>query len=167
LTDGAGTSDGGLTAVEVNRPDIVAEVASAFAEYEDALVAGDVEGMSSVFWSTERVVRFGIDDHQIGAAQLRRWRHSQPPLPPGRMLMDTMINTFGTDFAVVTTCFSYPGTAITGRQTQTWVRLPVGWRIVSAHVSEPARHPRPVLSGTHDGHRARGAVQDVVADRAE
>ncbi|MFG1883885.1 AtzH-like domain-containing protein [Micromonospora sp. NPDC049102] len=28
--------------------------------------------------------------------------------------------------------------ASSGRQTQTWVRLPAGWRIVTAHVSAPA-----------------------------
>jgi len=118
--------------VDVNRPDVVAEVAKAFASYEEALVTNDVAGLSNLFWSTEQVVRFGINDHQTGATELRRWRGSQPPLPPGRTLIETMITTFDTDLAVVTTRFTHPGAAVAGRQSQTWVRLPEGWRIVSA-----------------------------------
>ena len=123
--------------MDVNRPDTVAEVARAFAEYERALVAGDAARMSAAFWDDERVVRYGIADVQVGADELRRWRGAQPPLPPGRRLFDTRIATFGTDVAVVTTRFDYPGVDTHGRQSQTWVRLPAGWRIVSAHVSHP------------------------------
>ena len=39
---------------------------------------------------------------------------------------------------MVTTRFEYPGGGKLGRQSQTWVRLPQGWRIVTAHVSHPA-----------------------------
>jgi 1-carboxybiuret hydrolase subunit AtzH-like protein len=142
--------------VDVNRPDVVAEVAKAFAEYEDALVANDVERLSGFFWDTEQVVRFGIDDHQTGATELRRWRNSQPSLPPGRTLTDTMINTFDTDVAVVTTRFSYPGTTTVGRQSQTWVRLPEGWRVVSAHVSEPRYvHRADLPEGPGEGRSSR------------
>jgi hypothetical protein len=124
--------------VEINRPEVVADVAAEFAGYEEALVAGDVDRLAGYFWDDEEVVRFGIADHQAGARELRRWRATQPPLPPDRRLVDTRVTTFGTDFAVVTTRFSYPGSGAPGRQSQTWARLPGGWRIVSAHVSEPA-----------------------------
>jgi hypothetical protein len=63
------------------------------------------------------------------------WRSKQPPLPPGRRLRDTRITTFGADFAVVSTFFGYEDSAVEGRQSQTWVRLPDGWRIAMAHVS--------------------------------
>ncbi len=46
------------------------------------------------------------------------------------------VATFGDGCAVVTTCFGYTGGEVTGRQSQTWVRLPEGWRIVHAHVSQ-------------------------------
>ena len=124
--------------MEVDRPEVVAEVAAAFAGYEEALVAGDPDRICGYFWDSERTVRFGLADHQYGLAEQARWRRAQPPLPPGRRLTGTRISTFGADLAVVTTCFDYPGGGPTGRQSQTWVRFPAGWRIVSAHVSEPA-----------------------------
>ena len=123
--------------MEVNRPDVVAEVAAAFADYEAALVAGDPERVAGHFWESPETVRYGIADHQVGIEKQRAWRRAQPPLPPGRRLRDTRITTFGADFAVVNTLFEYPNSKAVGRQSQTWVRLPsAGWRIASAHVSE-------------------------------
>ncbi|SNS66772.1 Protein of unknown function [Asanoa hainanensis] len=124
--------------MEIDRPDIVAEVAVAFAAYEAALVGADPDAVVDFFWDSAAVVRFGVADHQVGAAEQRTWRRAQPPLPPGRTLHDTRITAFGPDTAVVTTFFGYPGDPAVGRQTQTWVRLPEGWRIVSAHVSMEA-----------------------------
>lgn len=125
--------------MDIDLPATVAEVASAFVDYERALVEGDVPAMSEAFWTDERVVRFGVDDHQYGASELRRWRADQPPLPPGRRLTGIRISTFGTDFAVVTTRFSYPNEPAEGRQSQTWARIDGRWRIVGAHVSVPAQ----------------------------
>ncbi|MEJ3745807.1 AtzH-like domain-containing protein [Actinomycetes bacterium KLBMP 9797] len=121
----------------VDEAEVVAEVAAAFAAYEQALMDGDVTAMTEAFWADERVVRFGLDDRQSGATALREWRAGQPPLPPGRRLLDTRITTFGTDFAVVTTRFTYPDDPVEGRQSQTWARFGRSWRIVSAHVSHP------------------------------
>ena len=36
--------------LEINLPEIVAEVASAFARYERALVANDVAALDQLFW---------------------------------------------------------------------------------------------------------------------
>jgi hypothetical protein len=137
--------------VEVDRPEIVAELTAIFAAYEQALVGNDSERLAGFFWDSERTVRFGIADHQLGADEVRQWRRAQRPLPPGRTLSGTRVSTFGTDFGVVTTFFTYPhGQAVAdggargrkiGRQTQTWARLPEGWRIVSAHVSEVVATP--------------------------
>lgn len=124
--------------MDINRPDVVAEVSALFTAYEKALVAGDAAALTEAFWDSEHTVRFGIADAQAGAAQVRAWRYAQPPLPAGRRLADTRVTTFGTDLAVVTTWFSYPCGGPVGRQSQTWVRFPDGWRIVSAHVSHPA-----------------------------
>lgn len=121
---------------EVDAPEVVAEVTAAFTGYEEALVAGDAERISGYFWDSGRTVRFGIADHQLGAKQIHDWRRAQRPLPPGRRLSDTQVTTFGTDFAVVTTFFTYPDATSLGRQSQTWVRFPEGWRITNAHVSE-------------------------------
>ncbi|GAA4458752.1 oxalurate catabolism protein HpxZ [Phytohabitans houttuyneae] len=129
--------------MEINRPDVVAEVSRAFAAYESALVAGEPDRIVDFFWQSPETVRYGIADHQVGIEEQRTWRWAQAPLPAGRRLRDTRITTFGIDYAVVNTMFHYPGSTIVGRQSQTWVRLPAGWRIVAAHVSEPAASAVP------------------------
>jgi ketosteroid isomerase-like protein len=121
--------------VQLDRSDVSAEVAAAFDAYERALVADDVPALLGFF--AEGAVRFGIADQQVGLAEQRRWRLAQPPLPAGRRLKDTTIQAYGPDTAIVSTLFGYPGSDVLGRQSQTWVRLPEGWRIVHAHVSEP------------------------------
>lgn len=125
--------------MEINRLDVVAEVAAEFAAYEEALVANDVDRILGFF--APDAVRFGVADHQVGLLEQAAWRRAQPALPPGRRLQDTIITGYGGDVAVVTTLFGYPGTDALGRQSQTWVRLPEGWRIVTAHVS----HRSPLL----------------------
>jgi hypothetical protein len=117
-------------------PLVVADLQEAFEAYERALVDHDLVAMAAAFADDEQVVRFGIADRQHGAAELARWRAAQPPLPHGRRLFETVVRTWGDSFGVVTTCFSYPGRALVGRQSQTWLRMNGAWRIVSAHVSE-------------------------------
>ncbi len=119
----------------------MAEVGAAFEAYEKALVRNDVDAIIGFF--AEDAVRYGLADQQIGLAEQRRWRLAQPPLPPGRRLKDTSIQAYGGNVAVVNTLFGYPGSEVLGRQSQTWVRLPEGWRIVTAHVSEPRPGPLP------------------------
>ncbi|TQS46302.1 oxalurate catabolism protein HpxZ [Cryptosporangium phraense] len=122
--------------MEVDRPEIVAEVRAAFSSYEDALQRDDRATILGWFWDAPETVRFGIADRQNGVEELRAWRAAQPPVPLGRTLTETRVTTFGADYAVVTTLFTYPSGEALGRQSQTWARFGVGWRIVSAHVSE-------------------------------
>jgi hypothetical protein len=129
--------------VQVNRPDVLAEMEKVFAEYETALLDGDNARLVDFFWDSAELVRFGLADHQAGHAQLRAWRLAEPPVPAGRWLTGTSIVTFGADFAVTTTRFGYPDDPAEGRQSQTWVRTAEGWRIVSAHVSRPCACPCP------------------------
>lgn len=116
-------------------PEVLAEVGAAFEAYEKALVDNDVEAILGFF--ADDAVRYGIADQQVGLEEQRRWRLAQPPLPAGRRLKDTTIQSYGRGVALVNTLFGYPGGEVLGRQSQTWVRLPRGWRIVAAHVSEP------------------------------
>ena len=130
-----------LTAAEValDRPEVVASVRAAFDRYERALVAGDVAVLTELFWDDDRCVRFGVADRQQGAAEIAAWRAAHPSVPPGRWLRDTRMLAIDDRTAVVMTLFGYPDGAVEGRQSQTWVRLAAGWRIVAAHVSEVAR----------------------------
>jgi hypothetical protein len=111
------------------------EVTAEFEAYERALIADDVEAILGFF--AAGAVRYGIADRQTGLEEQRRWRLAQAPLPAGRRLEETLVQVFGPDIAVVNTLFGYPGSDVLGRQSQTWVRLEQGWRIVAAHVSEP------------------------------
>ncbi|MEN3269415.1 AtzH-like domain-containing protein [Pseudonocardia sp.] len=122
--------------VTFDRPQVVDEVTRVFEQYERALVDGDVAVMTELFWDDPRCVRFGVADRQQGADEIEAWRRTHPSVPPGRKLHDTRVLAVDDRTAVVTTLIGYPDRAIEGRQSQTWVRLPEGWRIVEAHVSE-------------------------------
>jgi ketosteroid isomerase-like protein len=137
--------------MEINRSDVRDQVTREFHAYEAALVANDVDRVLGFF--APDAVRFGIADHQSGEAEQRRWRLTQPPLPPGRTLTQTTITSYGDSTAVVTTLFGYPNSDVVGRQSQTWVRLPQGWRIATAHVSHPATSAAGQGSVPVDGRR--------------
>jgi Protein of unknown function (DUF3225) len=121
--------------MEINRPEVVASVAAAFEAYEVALVANDVDAMAQWFWDSELTVRYGVNECLVGAEAIAAWRRTAAPLPEGRQLRNTVIVTFGLDSATVSTEFTYPDRPTVGRQSQTWIRFPQGWRVVAAHVS--------------------------------
>lgn len=124
------------TPVELDRPDVVAQVRAAFGRYERALAAGDVPTMTELFWDDPRCLRYGVADRQRGAAEIAVWRRVHPSVPPGRRLRETQVLAVDDATAVVNTLFEYPDATVEGRQTQVWVRFAEGWRIVAAHVSE-------------------------------
>lgn len=134
----AETVDGGRDGggPEINRPAVVAEVTAAFARYERALVERDFDTLDEQFWDGAEVVRFGIAENQYGPEVIGAWRRLAPVIHPSRRLANTVVTTFGADFATVSTEFRsdvQPG--LVGRQMQSWVRFPGGWRVVAAHVS--------------------------------
>jgi hypothetical protein len=121
---------------EINRPEVVAAVRAAFERYERALVTRDFDTLDEQFWDGAEVVRFGIAENQYGPEVIGAWRRVAPLIHPSRRLANTVVTTFGTDFSTVSTEFRsdvQPG--LVGRQMQTWVRFPGGWRVVAAHVS--------------------------------
>ncbi len=123
-------------------PDVKAEVEAAFADYERALVANDVAALDRFFLPSEAVIRFGAGENLFGYEAIKAFRAARSPAGLGRKLENTRIVAYGRDCAIAATLFrrdSAPGKV--GRQMQTWVRFPEGWRIVAAHVSiidEPA-----------------------------
>jgi hypothetical protein len=123
------------SSVEVNRPDVVAEVTRVFEEYEAALVANDVEAMTETFWDSDLTVRYGVREVLYGAKEIAEWRRAAAPLPADRIIGPTVVVTFGDSVACVSTEFRNGDGPRTGRQSQTWVRRPEGWRVVAAHVS--------------------------------
>ena len=121
--------------MEIDIATVLSEVRLAFDKYEAALVGNDIDTLDELFWHDPRTVRFGLDECQHGFEQIAAYRRAQPFRTRRRELIDTQVSSFGTDVAVVTTCFLPEGSEALGRQSQTWVRMGDGWRVVSAHVS--------------------------------
>ncbi|MDP4002637.1 oxalurate catabolism protein HpxZ [Methylobacterium sp. NEAU K] len=117
-------------------PAVKAEVEAAFRTYETALVTNDVATLEALFRDDPRTVRYGIGENLYGMDAIRAFRRARSPVGLERMLAQTVITTYGRDFATAMTLFTRenaPGKV--GRQSQTWVRFPEGWRVVAAHVS--------------------------------
>jgi hypothetical protein len=121
--------------MDINLPDVHAEVTAVFARYEDALVHNKVDVLDELFWPSEHTVRYGVGENLHGIEAIRAFRAARPSAGLARALKNTVITTYGRDYATAMTEFQREGSAKSGRQSQTWVRLPAGWRVVAAHVS--------------------------------
>jgi hypothetical protein len=121
--------------MDVNIPEVVAEVTAAFNRYEAALIANDVPALDSFFWNDPRVIRYALFDNGYGFEAIRQARRARSNVDLRRRLMRTVVTTFGRDFATVNTEFKREESGREGRQSQTWVRTAEGWKVVSAHVS--------------------------------
>ncbi|MEO7886178.1 MAG: oxalurate catabolism protein HpxZ [Polaromonas sp.] len=119
----------------INLPDVHAEVAAAFDRYESALVGNNVEVLDELFWNSEHTLRYGATENLYGYDAIRAFRAGRPSQGLARTLLATVITTYGCDFATANTEFARAGSDKTGRQSQTWLRTPDGWRVVAAHVS--------------------------------
>lgn len=119
--------------MQTDIPEIVAEVTAAFQRYETALVTNDVAVLDELFWNDPRTIRYGATEILHGYAEIMAFRAGRPSVGLERELVRTVITTHGRDFATANTTFARNGRL--GRQSQTWVRQPEGWRVVSAHVS--------------------------------
>ena len=121
--------------MDINTPSVVAQLTSAFEAYELAFVANDVETLTTLFWDSDRVVRFGGGENLFGAAEIAAFRQGRGAADLDRDLARTVITTFGDDFGTASTLFRRRSTGKTGRQMQSWARLDGQWRIIAAHVS--------------------------------
>jgi Protein of unknown function (DUF3225) len=121
----------------VNDPEVVAELHAVYPAYEHALVTNDADTLIAMFWSGDQVIRFGATENLYGPDELASFRKSRPAANLARTITRLDIVTFGRDFGSITLEFERTtgNGLIRGRQSQTWVRFPEGWRIVAAHVS--------------------------------
>ncbi|ASM00845.1 DUF4440 domain-containing protein [Serratia sp. OLHL2] len=124
-----------MNSEHIDRPAVLAEVNAAFYRYEQALISNDIDVLDELFWHDARTVRYGATESLYGIDEIRDFRQRRPANGLERLLENTQITTFGEDMAVASTEFHRPGSNRRGRQMQTWVKLPCGWRIVAAHVS--------------------------------
>jgi hypothetical protein len=122
--------------MEIDLPDVLAEVSEQFARYEKALVSNDVAVLDELFRKDGRTLRYGIGENLYGHDAIMAFRAARSPVGLMRKTEKTVITTYGRDTAVASTLFYREGApGRVGRQMQTWIRCPEGWRIVAAHVS--------------------------------
>lgn len=121
--------------MNINLPDVLAEVAAQFARYEDALVNNQVDVLDELFWHSPHTLRYGATENLYGYAAIQAFRAGRPAQGLARAILKTVITTYGQDFATANVEFQRVGSARPGRQSQTWLRTPEGWRVVAAHVS--------------------------------
>ena len=122
--------------MEIDLPDVLAEVGEAFARYETALVTNDVATLGELFRDDSRTIRYGGGENLYGYEEIQKFRAARSPAGLMRSIARTVITSYGRDTAVASTLFyrdNAPGKV--GRQMQTWIRFTEGWRIVAAHVS--------------------------------
>ena len=122
--------------MEIDNPTALAELEAAFAAYERALTSNDVPTLDRLFWASSKVIRYGATENLYGSAEIEAFRAARPSTGLERTLERTVITTFGRDHGTASTLFrraSMPGKI--GRQMQTWVRFPEGWKVVAASVS--------------------------------
>ncbi|NKI93750.1 oxalurate catabolism protein HpxZ [Rhizobacter sp. SG703] len=121
--------------MEINRPDVLAALTAAFERYERALVGNDVAVLDELFWDSPHTLRYGVGENLYGIEAIRAFRTARPATGLARSVLRTQLTTYGEDFATTHIEFQRDGGTRPGRQTQTWMRTPAGWRVVSAHVS--------------------------------
>ena len=119
--------------MDIDLPEVLTEIRTLFETYEHALAHNDIATLDSLFWKDARVLRMGVAENSYGHAAIVAFRVARAPGAARRTITRTQFTSFGRDYAHTCTEFERDGQR--GRQTQTWVRLPEGWRIVSAHVS--------------------------------
>lgn len=120
---------------DINRPEVLAEVNAAFDAYEKALVGNDVAVLDELFWNSPLTLRYGAGENLYGYQAIQAFRQARPSAGLARTVTVRQITSFGRDMAVANIEFRREGSDRVGRQSQTWVRMPEGWRVVSAHVS--------------------------------
>ena len=125
-----------MSVTTIDDPEVVAEVTAQFEAYEQAFVSNDVEALDKFFYAAPQSIRFGGGENLFGYEAIKAFRAARSPLGLARKLEQTRVVAYGRDCAISATLFrrdSAPGKV--GRQMQTWVRFPEGWRIVAAHIS--------------------------------
>ncbi len=121
--------------MQINLPDVLADVTAAFEDYEAALVGNDVKTLHESFLNSPHTIRYGVTENLYGYDAIAAFRDARSPLNLDRILRNTVITTYGEDFATANTEFQRKGSGLIGRQSQTWIKTPDGWRVACAHVS--------------------------------
>lgn len=124
-----------MSALPINLPEVVAEVTAQFQRYEAAITSNDIAVLNELFWDAPHTIRYGIGEQLYGHAAIAGFRAARDPSDLQRELLKVVITTYGRDFATASCEYRRSKSGRHGRQMQTWLRTPDGWRVVAAHVS--------------------------------
>jgi hypothetical protein len=123
--------------MKINDPEVHRELSELYPLYEKALMDNDAATLTAMFWASSSAMRFGVTENLYGIEEIEAFRKARPAAGLARKVTRLDIVTFGSHYGSVTLEFERetPMKVVRGRQSQVWVRLPEGWRIVAAHVS--------------------------------
>jgi Protein of unknown function (DUF3225) len=119
--------------MKINDPQALAELTASFKRYQDAIISNDIDVLNELFWDDALTIRYGTGENLYGHAEIAAYRSARDPASLARVIGKTVIATYGNDYGTTNIEFTRSGRR--GRQSQAWVRMPEGWRIVAAHVS--------------------------------
>ena len=125
-----------MSSHEINIPEVLAEATAAFERYEAALTINDLDALAELFWDSELTLRYGPNGTLLSHAAIDGFRRARDIGGVDRKLQNTVITTFGRDVATANTEAIRPGDTAISRQSQTWMRMPEGWKNDCAHVSD-------------------------------
>jgi hypothetical protein len=123
--------------MQTNDPEALVELTAAFEEYERALLANEPDVLIRLFWRNPNTIRYGVAENLYGFDEIAAYRRTRAGQggAPQRKTTRTVITTYGRDFGTTNIEYVRAVSGKAGRQSQTWMRTPEGWRIVAAHVS--------------------------------
>ena len=119
----------------LNRPEIVAELTAMSDRYEKALGDNNLPELDALFYHGPETVRYGVGETLYGFDEIAAFRRNRTGGSPPRDVLRQHITAIGTDVGTVDLEFRRHGGTRIGRQSQTWIRTPDGWKIIAAHVS--------------------------------
>ena len=119
--------------MEINNPQVLAEVSVQFQRYQDAVISNDIAVLNELFWDNALTLRYGAGENLYGHAAIAGYRSARNPAGLAREETKRVVTSYGRDYATTNIEFTRSGRH--GRQSQAWARMSEGWRIVAAHVS--------------------------------
>lgn len=96
-------------------PEIVAEVTAQFARCRGALVNNKTDVLNELFWNCPQILRYGTRDNLYGVDAIQAFRAAQPAQGLARVILKTVIPTYGSGFATANIEFQRVGATRPGR----------------------------------------------------
>ena len=119
--------------MEINHPQTLTELTRQFNRYQQAIIDNEIAVLNELFCNNPHTIRYGTGENLYGHAEIAAFRGARDPRSVARVVGKTVVTSYGRDAGTTNVEFTRGGR--NGRQSQAWIRMPEGWRIVAAHVS--------------------------------